>query len=129
MKHHSSYMLRRLITEFAFLTHVLLPRTIPVVLGKPPKDDVSLHEVCLNTHGWARRPPSDFPASSAYPNHNIRLNCLLIFLSVPQDCKLLEGREFGLVYISVLNICSLNDLQPLSLTMHAPCWLDAISFI
>lgn len=43
-------------------------------------------------------------ASSAYPNHNIRLNCLLIFLSIPQDYQLLEGREFGLVYISLLNI-------------------------
>lgn len=79
---------------FFSLSHFKLPLTIPVALGKSPKDCVS-QELLLHTSVWDRCPPCD---SSRHPGLiliiKIRIDCLLTFLYTLQVRRLLAGQDF-----------------------------------
>lgn len=103
MKHHRSYTLMCLIIEFPLLTHVHLSRITPVVLGKPPEDHVS-HHTFFSEHPWLSQVLSFWLAKAyeAYPNHNVKLNCLLICRSL-RIVRSLKDENSGL-FVSLCSI-------------------------
>lgn len=96
-------MCLRIVFFFFSLSHFKLPLTIPVALGKSPKEYVS-QELLLHTSGWDRCPPCDF---SRHPGLiliiKIRINCLLTFLYTLQVRRLLAGQDFW--FMSLCLVC------------------------